>query len=124
MKAATVFVSAVVIVDTFLLSYAVGFNSRHVLVIDPNLPPVKVEAPVPPSTTNTKTEAKDKASADKPKGDGAKADKSKGDGANADAAKADNANAGKGKEHTTGGGKAESAAGADKSKKHHKNKKH
>jgi len=33
------FVSFLLIIDTFFVSYAVGFNSRHVLVVDPKLPP-------------------------------------------------------------------------------------
>jgi hypothetical protein len=37
--------STILIIDTFFLSFAYGFNSRHVLVVDPTLPPyvAKVE---------------------------------------------------------------------------------
>ncbi len=40
MKAKGIFISTLLVVDTFLLSYAAGFHSRHVLVVNPKLPPV------------------------------------------------------------------------------------
>jgi hypothetical protein len=98
MKAAGIFISSIVIVDTFLVSYAVGFNSRHVLVIDPKLPPVKVEKPVQPSVTPAKADTKDK-----PKADGAKAADS---------------SASKGNGDTGNGGKTSAPADSSKAKKH------
>lgn len=55
--------------NSFFIAFAVGFNSRHLLVVDPSLPPVKVEAPAPivpveldaakrPEEDKTKGEAK------------------------------------------------------------------
>lgn len=41
MKPAGMFVSALLIVDTFLVSYYIGFHSRTVSVVDPNLKPVE-----------------------------------------------------------------------------------
>ena len=40
MKAKGKFISTLLIIDTFFVSFAFGFNSKHVLVIDPNLPPL------------------------------------------------------------------------------------
>jgi regulatory protein YycI of two-component signal transduction system YycFG len=40
MKSKGIFISAILIVDTFLVSYAIGFNSRHVAVVDPTMKPV------------------------------------------------------------------------------------
>lgn len=40
MKAKGIFISTLLVIDTFLVSYAAGFHSRHVLVINPKLPPV------------------------------------------------------------------------------------
>lgn len=31
-------ISTLLIIDTFFVSYAAGFNSQHVLMVDPNLP--------------------------------------------------------------------------------------
>jgi hypothetical protein len=39
MKAKGRFISTLLVIDTFLVSYAVGFNSRHVLIVDPSLSP-------------------------------------------------------------------------------------
>ncbi len=51
MKAKGIFISTLLVIDTFFVSYAVGFQSRHVLIVNPKLPPVvqkKVEAkPIP-----------------------------------------------------------------------------
>jgi hypothetical protein len=41
MKAKGRFISFLLIVDTALGGFTYGFNSRHCLIIDPNLPPVK-----------------------------------------------------------------------------------
>lgn len=38
MNAGAKIVCFILLVDSFLVSFAVGFNSRHVLVIDPSLP--------------------------------------------------------------------------------------
>ena len=43
MNAKGIFISALLTIDTFLVSFAVGFNSRHVLVVDPALPALPVE---------------------------------------------------------------------------------
>jgi hypothetical protein len=59
-KAAGMFISTLLIIDTFLISYAVGFNTRHVLMVDPSLPPVqaKEEEPAPnPSKKDAKASA-------------------------------------------------------------------
>lgn len=40
MKAEGIFISTLLVVDTFLVSFYFGFNSRHVLVVDPSLPSV------------------------------------------------------------------------------------
>ena len=40
MKAKGIFISTLLVIDTFFISYAVGFNSHPVLVVDPALPPV------------------------------------------------------------------------------------
>lgn len=59
MKAKGIFISALLVVDTFLMSYAAGFHSRHVLVVNPKLPPVvqkQLEKPsVPAATAKTAT---------------------------------------------------------------------
>ncbi len=41
MKTSGLFFCAVLLVDTLFISYWVGFNSRHVLIVDPTLPPLK-----------------------------------------------------------------------------------
>ena len=48
MKAKGIFISAILITDAFLVSYAVGFNSRHVLVVDPSMKPVAAATEVKP----------------------------------------------------------------------------
>lgn len=57
MKAKGRFISLLLVVDTFFVSYAFGFHSRHVLIVDPKLPPVvkRVEAKAPPPKVITKT---------------------------------------------------------------------
>ena len=42
MKAKGKCISALLIIDTFFISFAAGFNSRRVLVVDPSLPPLPV----------------------------------------------------------------------------------
>ncbi|MBC7996303.1 MAG: hypothetical protein IAF58_00055 [Leptolyngbya sp.] len=56
MKAKGRFISLLLVVDTFFVSYAFGFHSRHVLIVDPKLPPVvkKVEAKALPTKVITK----------------------------------------------------------------------
>ncbi len=41
MKAKGIFIATLLVVDTFFIAYAYGFHSRHVLVIDAKLPPLK-----------------------------------------------------------------------------------
>jgi hypothetical protein len=63
MKAKGIFISVLLVIDTFFVSYAAGFHSRHVLVVNPKLPPVvqkKVEAkPILPTKPAPKSNAKD-----------------------------------------------------------------
>lgn len=47
MKAKGHFISALLVVDAFLIAFAYGFNSRTVQVVDSSLPPVK------PKTVNS-----------------------------------------------------------------------
>lgn len=44
MKAKGRFISALLVVDAFLIAFAYGFNSRSVAVVDPSLPPVKPQS--------------------------------------------------------------------------------
>src|SRR5258706_15679300 len=37
------FICTVLVIDTFLVSFYAGFNSRHVLIVDPSLPPLVPE---------------------------------------------------------------------------------
>jgi hypothetical protein len=64
-KAKGKFISTLLVMDTFFISFAAGFNSRHVLVVDPSLPPVPPV--VQPKSAEkraeaepTKTQAKEK----------------------------------------------------------------
>lgn len=65
MKAEGMFLTTIATLDVFLVAFFVGFNSRHVMVIDPNLPPykapaaAKVENP-PAKPDKTKESAKTK----------------------------------------------------------------
>lgn len=60
------FISALLIVDAFFVSYYLGFHSRSVPVIDPSLPPLAKPVPVPaPAKPAAKPEVKDKAAKDK-----------------------------------------------------------
>lgn len=52
MQAKGRFISTLLVINAFLGGYAFGFNSRHVLVIDPSLPPLKIEK----KAVETKTE--------------------------------------------------------------------
>lgn len=62
MKTKGIFISSLLVIDTFFVSYAAGFHSRHVLVINPKLPPVvqktvdakPTTAVVPPKKTDPK----------------------------------------------------------------------
>jgi hypothetical protein len=62
MKAKGIFISTLLVIDTFFVSYAVGFQSRHVLIVNPKLPPVvqkKVEAkPIPAAVPAKKADTK------------------------------------------------------------------
>lgn len=40
MNAKGVFITTILTVDSFLICFALGFNSRHVLEVDPALPPL------------------------------------------------------------------------------------
>jgi hypothetical protein len=44
------FISCLLVVDTFFVSYAVGFNSRSVLVVDASLPPYVKPSPTVETT--------------------------------------------------------------------------
>lgn len=58
MRAKFIFISVVMTMDAFFVGYAAGFNSRHVLIVDPKLPPLvqhkaqtktaKTPGPAPP----------------------------------------------------------------------------
>lgn len=57
MKAKGIFISTLLVIDTFFVSYAAGFHSRHVLVINPKLPPVvhkKADSAVTPTAAPAK----------------------------------------------------------------------
>ena len=61
MKAKGIFISTLLVIDTFLMSYAAGFHSKHVLVVNPKLPPVvqkKVEAKPVAAAAPTSKEVK------------------------------------------------------------------
>jgi len=77
MKAKGIFISTLLVIDTFLVSYAAGFHSRHVLVVNPKLPPVvhKIEESVdksktPPVVPKTKTDEKSHSAKDTSKSHG------------------------------------------------------
>jgi hypothetical protein len=48
------FVSTLLTIDTFFISFAVGFNSHPVLVVDPSLPPLKTKPAAKVVTTSSK----------------------------------------------------------------------
>jgi hypothetical protein len=52
-KAKGIFISTLLVIDTFFISYAVGFNTHPVLIVDSSLPPVVTKAPekAKPATT-------------------------------------------------------------------------
>jgi hypothetical protein len=54
-KAKGIFISTLLVIDTFFISYAVGFNIHPVLIVDPSLPPVVTKPPekAKPATTNS-----------------------------------------------------------------------
>lgn len=56
MKARGLFISTLLVIDTFLASFAVGFNSRHVLVVDPSLK----EVVAPPAVSKQGNQPPDK----------------------------------------------------------------
>jgi hypothetical protein len=53
-KAKGIFISTLLVIDTFFVSYAVGFNTHPVLIVDPSLPPVVTKSPekAKPATSN------------------------------------------------------------------------
>lgn len=58
MNAKGMVISTLLIIDTFLVSFAFGFNSRHVKVIDPSMPPYQPPAAsLPPTKATPKTPA-------------------------------------------------------------------
>jgi hypothetical protein len=44
-RAKFIFISVVMTMDSFFFGYAAGFNSRHVLIVDPKLPRLIVHKP-------------------------------------------------------------------------------
>jgi hypothetical protein len=67
-------ISTLLVIDTFFVSFAAGFNSRHVLIVDPNMP-AYVAKPEPSASSDADKQgsAKQDSKADKATG---KADKS------------------------------------------------
>lgn len=65
MKAAGMFISTLLIVDAFFVSYYLGFHSRSVPVIDQSLPPQAKPAPAPAPAKPTGKPGTDKAAQDK-----------------------------------------------------------
>ena len=61
MKPAGMFVSSILVIDTFLVSFYLGFNSRHVLVVDPSLKPVASAAEENPSSSSPQAKKPDAA---------------------------------------------------------------
>ena len=59
MRAKGIFISGLLAIDTFLISFALGFNSRHVLVVDPALPPLLVKSSKATKTPAGKVKAAD-----------------------------------------------------------------
>ena len=57
------FIATLIIIDTFFVSYAVGFNSRHVLIEDPT---VKAPPPAPAKKIEPAVPAKSGTAAVKP----------------------------------------------------------
>ena len=75
MKGQGMFFTTLLTLDTFLVAFFFGFNSRHVLVIDPALPPVKpphAAKPATPAPMPHKTTIKPTAEAGKPQVNGRK----------------------------------------------------
>jgi hypothetical protein len=105
LKAQGVFICTMLVIDTFFVSYACGFNSRHVMVVDPALPPIQIK----PDTTATdhKAATPDK---DKDKTDAASKTKTP---TKKDAAK---------ESHKHGHASSTSKSEADKSSEHKKHK--
>ena len=59
MKARGICISALIVIDTFFVSFAVGFNSQSVLVVDPSLPPLAPMASPPKTADLSKKPAVD-----------------------------------------------------------------
>ncbi len=64
-------ISTLLVIDTFFISFAVGFNSRKVDVVDPTLPPLVQPAAPAKSTEPAKAPIKDKKSEHSPATEGA-----------------------------------------------------
>lgn len=47
MKAKGIFISTLLVADTFLVAYYVGFNSRSVAVVNHSLAPIETKKPEP-----------------------------------------------------------------------------
>lgn len=60
MKAKGRFISTLIVINAFFMGYAYGLNSRHVLAVDPSLPPLalKPAKAEPDSTKKNKDESK------------------------------------------------------------------
>jgi hypothetical protein len=71
-KAAGICISTLIVIDTFFISFAVGFNSRHVLEIDPSLPPLVQPKPPAKPAEVPKAAEKEKKSEHTPGKPGAK----------------------------------------------------
>ncbi len=48
------FISTLLVINSFFASFAIGFNSRHVLVIDPSLPAVNIDKKQPDRSQEAK----------------------------------------------------------------------
>lgn len=53
MKAKGIFISTLLVIDTFFVGFTYGFNSREVLIVDPSLPPLPAPAAVKHEKTTT-----------------------------------------------------------------------
>jgi hypothetical protein len=72
MKAKGKFISFLLIVDTFFVSYALGFNTRHVLEVDPKLPPYVAKQEAKTETKPAAVKPEEKNGKDAKQGAGAK----------------------------------------------------
>jgi hypothetical protein len=56
-KTKGLFISVLLVIDTFLVSYAAGFNSNSVLVVDPTLPPYKAPEVAAPAASSSEKDS-------------------------------------------------------------------